>query len=260
MKIISTLFFLAAVLLTSRSFAGDLSQVLRHAPQTKQLLLVVSKDKNTLQAVLQRYTRKNDGASWQKVGTAFPVVLGKNGLAWDSNLALKIRGNDFIKQEGDGRAPAGIFAIGDVFAFDKASTKMPFFILQKDTVCVDDPNSIHYNHILLNSDRTKKDWNSSEQMREEALYDTGIVVQYNAIQTQKKLSYAPNKKAGSCIFMHIWRSSDVGTAGCTAMEKTNLVQLIQWLIPENYPVLVQVSQNDLQKLQPVLLKHFKFKS
>jgi L,D-peptidoglycan transpeptidase YkuD (ErfK/YbiS/YcfS/YnhG family) len=39
--------------------------------------------------------------------------------------------------------------------------------------------------------------------------------------------------------MHIWRGTGRGTAGCTAMDESKLLQILGWLHAEKKPVLIQ---------------------
>jgi D-alanyl-D-alanine dipeptidase len=98
---------------------------------------------------------------------------------------------------------------------------------------VDDRNSLHYNRIVDSRNVQQVDWKSSERMqRADELYRWGVVVDHN---------YPPAEPGGgSCIFLHIWRSPDAGTAGCTAMSPETMQQLIGWLDPAAEPVLVQL--------------------
>lgn len=238
--------FISLLFCSSLCFADDLSDLLKQSSLTKQLVFIVAEDQQATEGILQRYERKDSSSNWQKVGVPLVVTLGKNGIAWDENLPKSIRQNDPIKQEGDFHSPAGIFAIGDVFATDQIKTNMPFIKLQEDTVCVDDDKSVYYNQII-NSNLVKKDWNSAERMHGYPEYERGILVRYNT---------ARRKHAGSCIFMHI--KYKIVTVGCTSMSKENLSTLIAWLNAESHPVLVQVSQGKLKRLQPLLQKYFQF--
>jgi L,D-peptidoglycan transpeptidase YkuD (ErfK/YbiS/YcfS/YnhG family) len=58
----------------------------------------------------------------------------------------------------------------------------------------------------------------------------------------------PRPGGGSCVFLHIWRSSGLGTAGCTAMAANNLESLLLWLDPSRTPVLVQLPQSAYTRL------------
>ena len=122
------------------------------------------------------------------------------------------------KREGDGKSPAGLFALRGAFGYAKAATSsLPYQPVELGWECVDDPKSRHYNAIL---DRrtTEPDWQSAEQMRRrDDLYEWGIDVAHNPRATPG---------AGSCIFLHVWRGVGSATVGCTAMDKQTLRTLI----------------------------------
>jgi D-alanyl-D-alanine dipeptidase len=78
------------------------------------------------------------------------------------------------------------------------------------------------------------DWKSSEKMAEVVpQYDLGVFVAYN--------SYPAIRGNGSCIFLHIWKDANTGTAGCTAMERQTLERIVKWLDPAKNPYLVQMT-------------------
>ena len=163
----------------------------------------------------QRY--EGSGDAWRAVGDAFPVVVGRNGIATPG-----------AKMEGDGKAPSGTFPIGTAFGFAAtADTRMPYRQLRATTECVDDIASKFYNQIV-ERDAVTVDWNSSEKMRSIEQYRWGVVVDYNT---------PPVKGRGSCIFLHLWSGPDSTTAGCTAMAEENLLTLLRWLDPKMKPVI-----------------------
>ena len=84
------------------------------------------------------------------------------------------------------------------------------------------------------------DWKSSEKMFTiTPEYDLGVFVGYN--------SFPVEKGRGSCIFLHIWKDSITGTAGCTAMERRNMETLLTWLSPAKNPYLVQMPKEIYEK-------------
>ena len=79
------------------------------------------------------------------------------------------------------------------------------------------------------------DWKSSEKMfTVRPQYDLGVFVAYN--------SYPAIPGNGSCIFLHIWKDANTGTAGCTAMARENLEKVVRWLDPTKNPYLVQMPE------------------
>lgn len=198
---------------------------------SQQLIVVTSKNWNDIQGIAQRYER--DGKTFRKMGDAFAVVLGKNGMAWGKGLNRVEAEDEPLKREGDGKAPAGVFNLGTAFGYDTApKTKLPYLALTPTIECVDDSQSGRYNQ-LVDGSTIPKDWNSSERMRSEAGYRQGIVIEHNT---------AASPASGSCIFFHIWRSPASPTAGCTAMDQADIGRLFDWLDPRQSPLLVQMPE------------------
>ena len=73
-----------------------------------QLLLCIAADWDSPAGELQCFTRNADGG-WQPASAPLPVMLGRKGLAWGRGLHPLMAGT--AKQEGDGRAPAGVFVL-----------------------------------------------------------------------------------------------------------------------------------------------------
>lgn len=116
---------------------------------------------------------------------------------------------------------------------------MPYIPLMHTSVCIDDQNSLYYNQLLDQAKIKMPDWRSAEQMRQ--------------TPPPQKLQ-KPQKGAGSCIFMHIWRGPDVGTAGCIAMAESHLAEIVDWLDPVRKPVIALFLANIYHGLQ----KHGEF--
>jgi len=185
---------------------------------------------------------------WKAVGEPITVMVGKNGLAWGKGAihvdAQAAQPDDPVKKEGDGRAPAGVFSLSKIFGYAvqaQPGWKMPYVSLTSSVECVDDTASKFYNQIVDRSTVTP-DWNSSEHMlRPDDLYRWGVLVEHN--------SNPAEARAGSCIFMHIWRGPGQPTVGCTAMPQADLESLIGWLDPRRSPLLVQMPEAEYQKLR-----------
>jgi len=210
---------------------------------SEQLILIVSNDFNTSQALLQRY-EMHDG-NFEPRGQKISVNIGRNGLGWGRGIkGFTPKAEEPFKHEGDGKAPAGIFKITKAFGYaPDIETKMPYIQADKALICVDDVTSEDYNTILeKNSSNTPK---SFEWMRrEDKLYKIGLIIAHN---TQRI------KGAGSCIFFHIQKSETSPTAGCSAMKEKDLSKIIQWLDPEKEPIVVQIPKQycpQAQKLFP----------
>lgn len=209
----------------------------------RQLLVVTTPDWNAVGGTVRAFDRDASGAWVQArqrgatrtlVAAGTAIVVGKSGTAWDPGVVAPVAGP--IKAEGDGRSPAGVFALGTAFGFAAASEarwlKLPYTEVTSTLECVDDSASSHYNRIVDRA-ATEGTWSSSEKMRETTpWYHWGVVVEYNTRPV------VPRR--GSCIFLHIGGDGGRGTAGCTAMAEPALLAIMRWLDPKAAPVLVQM--------------------
>lgn len=210
--------------------------------QSQQMMLVLSSDWESKTASLQRFERSSPREAWRSRGDKIAVVLGRHGLGWGRGMHTP-QTEGPVKREGDGKAPAGIFALGTAFGEETPNPKwdVPFLKTSKQHRCVDDVNSRYYNQ-LVELTKVQLDWKSAEEMlRKDGLYKYGVVVEHNSAPVERG--------AGSCIFMHIWRAPTEGTAGCTAMNQAELVRLLHWLDPSKRPLLVQLPQSEYLRLR-----------
>lgn len=218
--------------------------------ESRQLILVTTGGWDAVDGEMRLYERGSANGQWKAVGEKIPVVVGRNGMAWGKGLhggGLSEGGEGPVKQEGDGRAPAGVFRLGSVFGYappeQAGEVKLPYIQAVATLECVDDPQSAHYNRIVDRSRVEKPDWKSSERMRrDDDQYRWGVVVDHNA-------KGAPG--CGSCIFMHIWESPGKGTAGCTAMNLSSMESLRLWLDEKKRPILVQLPKREFERLREV---------
>ncbi len=159
----------------------------------------------------------------------FDANIGRNGIALDGT-----------KREGDGKTPSGIFQISTLFAYDDHQVDMPFVKSDKNTICVDDIKSKHYNKIV-DSNTTAKDWDSFEFMRrDDEQYLYGAIVDYNHERVAG---------LGSCIFIHIKKSETSPTAGCVALNKKDMQTLFLRLNKNKNPTIaITQSDNEFAKI------------
>jgi L,D-peptidoglycan transpeptidase YkuD (ErfK/YbiS/YcfS/YnhG family) len=218
--------------------------------QPTQLIVVVTPGWDAVDGRLQRYQRGSVDGPWKAVGDPVPIVVGKNGMAWGSGVALvgmTNKGADPVKKEGDGKSPAGIFSLGTAFGYaarKPSDWQLPYLALTPSTECVDDSNSRFYNRVVDRS-TVSPDWNSSEHMRDVGeAYRWGIVVNHN--------TDSPRPGGGSCIFMHIWSGPGRGTAGCTAMPEEQIKSILAWLDPAAKPLLVQMPLAQYRQTEKLL--------
>jgi L,D-peptidoglycan transpeptidase YkuD (ErfK/YbiS/YcfS/YnhG family) len=152
------------------------------------------------------------GSLWQgSLIPTFPAVIGKEGIAPMGE-----------KKEGDLKTPAGLYPLGEAFGTEPLSLKMDYKYITADDKFIDDVDSSSYNTWVNGKTEAK----SYEQMMIKP-YKIGIVINYNMNPIIKG--------AGSAIFIHLWRSINVPTAGCIALEKKNLMALLRWLDKKKRP-------------------------
>lgn len=211
----------------------------------RQLVLVVTDDWNADHGVLRTYERA--GAGWRETGKQEPVTVGRNGSAWGAGLHTHVSGGP-DKREGDGRSPAGVFAIGSAFGYaDTGITALPYQPMQRSHYCMDVDSSPLYNRIVdAREVGTAAVAGSTEPMRldlhnaGDQRYRLGFVIEHNA---------AAQPGAGSCIFAHLWKQPGQATAGCTAMADPTMARLLGWLRPDANPVFVLLPRDQYRRLQ-----------
>jgi L,D-peptidoglycan transpeptidase YkuD (ErfK/YbiS/YcfS/YnhG family) len=141
-------------------------------------------------------------------------VVGKTGVGWSQFFRALARHGEPIKVEGDKRAPAGIYAIGRSFGVI-ASTQPGYLHVTPDTICVHDLSSSAYNTIVSRAQiGTRVHAENMSQVL--PMYRRGLLVHY---PTDAK------RRAGSCIFIHVWQSSTTGTVGCVALPEPRVEAL-----------------------------------
>ncbi|MGO3128326.1 MAG: L,D-transpeptidase family protein [Luteimonas sp.] len=239
----------AALLLTALLLAAcSTTPTPGAAPLTgaQQLVVVTAADWNAAQARMQRFERDGDGA-WRAVGDAVPVMLGRSGSGWGIGLHPAQTGEP-QKREGDGRAPAGVFAIGEAFGYAPTGIgALPYLPMQASHYCIDVPTSPLYNRIVDEKDvGAAAVEGSSERMRldlhndGDVRYRQGFVIEHNAQGEAGR---------GSCIFAHLLRRPDETTAGCTAMSDAAMEALLGWLDPARTPRFVLLPDAEYARLQ-----------
>jgi L,D-peptidoglycan transpeptidase YkuD (ErfK/YbiS/YcfS/YnhG family) len=197
---------------------------------SEQLVVVLSPEINATTASMQRYEKQN---IWVKTGEKIPVILGRSGLGYVNH---KIP----LKNEGDGRSPAGLFSITSIFGYDEhPNSGMPYYHADEKLICVDDVEDSRYNTFAL-LDPLNPPKSFELMHRNDEVYRNGAVIGYNA---------KGEKGRGSCIFIHLNHSDHRPTSGCTAMDETPLKEMIRWLDPKKNPRILQIPLSDCAEYQ-----------
>lgn len=201
-----------------------------------QLVTAIVPDWSSTHAELRLWQR--DGAGWKLAMGPWPGVVGTSGTAWGIGLhgtGAPAGREGPMKKEGDGKSPAGAFAIRRAYGYAAATSPLGYQVVDESWKCVDDPASAQYTKIF-DAAGMKKDWKSAEEMRrKDELYTYVVDIAHNP-------SAAPG--GGSCIFLHVWRGPESATVGCTAMEEAQLKTLIEKLDPRAAYVLLTRTDYD----------------
>ncbi len=217
---------------------------------SRQMILVLTDSTEATAGSLYHFERTAKDSDWTLSSETIPVVLGRKGLGWGKGLHNSQNILNFpIKVEGDGRSPAGVFSLSSVFGYKPATEmshlKMPYIHITEMVECIDDANSKYYNQIVSRDEILEEDsvdWQSSEKMRfADIYYELGVIVDHN--------SNPITSGAGSCIFLHNWIDENETMAGCTAMDSTNMREIVNWLDENNNPILVQLTKQLFNELQ-----------
>jgi L,D-peptidoglycan transpeptidase YkuD (ErfK/YbiS/YcfS/YnhG family) len=210
-------------------------------------VLVLTEDWDAPQGSLRSYERDAAGR-WRATRDATPVTVGRNGVAWGLGRHPAQPGPQ--KREGDGRAPAGAFALGTAFGYgEHATTAMPYAAMQASDWCIDVVDSPLYNRLVDSTEvGAAAVEGSTEPMRRDLhadgdqRYKLGFVIEHN-----------PDARAaqGSCIFAHLWKAPGQATAGCTAMDEAAMQALLAWLDPARTPRFVLLPRSEYARLRDV---------
>jgi L,D-peptidoglycan transpeptidase YkuD (ErfK/YbiS/YcfS/YnhG family) len=180
----------------------------------KRLVLVTAPSMNDMVATMRLYERASANEAWRALDAAEPVTIGRAGMGWSQFFLKLARRGEPLKVEGDKRTPAGIYPIGRSFGI-LASSRPNYLHVTPDTICVNDVSSPAYNTIASRA-RVGPAVGAENMSRVLPMYRRGLLVNY---PTDAK------RYAGSCIFIHVWRSPTTGTAGCVAMPEPRVEAL-----------------------------------
>jgi L,D-peptidoglycan transpeptidase YkuD (ErfK/YbiS/YcfS/YnhG family) len=185
----------------------------------RRLVVVTADGMAASVARLRLFERTARGAPWRPRGAAVPARIGRAGMAWGHPYRRLARAGEPRKVEGDKRTPAGIYRLGRSFGF--AASRQPGYLrLTAQTVCVDDVRSPAYNTITSRSALAPDI--RVERLRADRRYRLGLWVDYP--------TNAP-ARAGSCIFIHVWKSPAHATTGCIAVSEARMARLQRFAAP-----------------------------
>ena len=161
------------------------------------------------------------------------IIINKSGYLKYNNLkfrcALGKAGMQGTKREGDNVTPKGTFKIVKIYyrsdRIKKISSKFRPIKITKNMGWCDDPNSKNYNQLI----KLPTKYGHEKLHKKNNVYDLIVVLNYNMNPIIK------NK--GSAIFIHVAKKKYKKTAGCIALKKVHLLNLIK-KIEKNTKVII----------------------
>ena len=150
------------------------------------------------------------------------IIVKKSGYLKYKNFkfrcALGKAGIKKKEKEGDNITPKGTFKIVKIYyradKIKKINTLIKKIKIKKNMGWCDDPKSKFYNKQI----ELPSNFRYEKLYRSDRLYDLVVVLNYNLNPIIK------NK--GSAIFIHVAKKSFQETAGCIALNKKNLIDLL----------------------------------
>jgi hypothetical protein len=181
-------------------------------------LMIVTVDKvDDAKAELHTFERASPAERWKPHSEPQPAVVGTHGIGWGHPYLAFRRGSEPVKEEGDERTPAGIYRIGAMFGF--AEDKRPNYIQLTPgrQFCVEDTSSPYYGQIVSQSSVSEK--TLGQKMASEQQFRRGLFIDYPP---------RPAFKAGSCIFVQVWRGEGVATSAHVGLPEESILRLQDW--------------------------------
>ena len=151
------------------------------------------------------------------------IIINKFGYLKYKNLkfrcALGKAGIGKKSTEGDQITPKGAYKIIKIYyrkdRIKKITAKFKLVEIKKNMGWCDDPKSKKYNKLI----KLPNEYNHEKLYRKDNVYDVILVLNYNTRPIIK------NK--GSAIFIHIAKKNYKKTAGCIALKKAHLIELLK---------------------------------
>ena len=150
------------------------------------------------------------------------IIINKSGYLKYKSLkfrcALGRAGIRKKEKEGDHITPKGNFNIVKIYyrsdRVKKISSKFKLIKISKNIGWCDDPNSKSYNQLI----KLPSKYSYENLYRKDNIYDLILILNYNMNPIVKN--------EGSAIFIHVAKKNYKKTAGCIALKKKDLKQLI----------------------------------
>lgn len=224
---------------------------------TTQIVVGLTESWDSSHVTVSMYERPDgprNSRPWKVITSPAKGRVGKKGLAWGRGIH-PVPAGAYTKREGDWRAPAGVFRIGDAWGYADSIRKQPGLRYTRVTtrnLWVEDPSSPYYNlHIALDREPSAA-WEKKAQMKQNDYpHSLKLFIAHNApLPPVIGRIPKPVPGAGSSIFFHIWRNGGKSpSAGCTTLPEAALKEIIARIDPAKKPLYVLLPRAEYQKLR-----------
>ena len=200
----------------------------------RQVIVVEATRWSSNEGTLTAFEKSN--GSWKVVQPTVRAQLGYGGL---------VRGDR--RRQGTGTVPTGVFEILNGFGRKTdPGTAMDYIQVDRNDAWTYNPKVPSTYNVFQDVDRSWKSYGGYvEELWDMGMqYDYVAVLDYNLpegpIRTDAKgirrSTTPPNTSRGGGIFLHVDNGNK--TAGCVAVKRSVMRDLMRWLDPEKDPVIV----------------------
>ena len=212
----------------------------------RQVIVVTAPDWRSTTGTLRAYEREPDG-SWRRVMGATPANLGYGGLAPAAS-----------RRQATGTTPAGAFDVLRGFGRSgDPGTALPYRRVDRNDAWTYNPRVPDTYNLFQDA---PVDWSSYGNFVEllwgyGRQYDYVAVLDYNLPTGSvsrdrrgiRRTTDPADTRAGGGIFLHV--SKGTPTAGCIAIDRERMQELMRWLDPALDPVLVVGPRDEITDLR-----------
>lgn len=212
---------------------------------SRQLVLVTAADFQATRGTVQRFVRSGPGAPWTEAGQPVPCQLGRKGLGVGRGLWPGLAGGP-AKRQGDGRTPAGLFALPAAFGYAGAETaaaagvRLPYVAVTDRVSCITDPASPLFGRVVGPDERPEGGLRQDRMVRDDAANVWGVVIGHNRETI--------DPEGGTCLFVNVRPADGPPTGGSIAIPSEQAAALVAWLDPGVRPLLAVLPQAEYRAL------------
>lgn len=214
--------------------ASELPVVERRVGDAQQVIVVTAPSWKSTEGTLATYEKR--GGSWRVVKPEMRTQLGYGGM---------VRGDK--RRQGTGTTPTGVYEVLSGFG-RKADpgTDLDYIKVDRNDAWTYNPKVPSTYNVFQDADRSWKSYGGYV----EDLWDMGYQYDYVAVldynlpegpirtgaKGVRRSSNPPDTRRGGGIFLHV--DNGKRTAGCIAVKKKQMREIMQWLDPDKDPVIV----------------------